>query len=392
MASVFGWLDADEGQRKQMLEVVKLFQDEGSVDELGIGTVRDALANYLFPATSVLHTRARYFLFIPWLMRDVARRGLSVEKSLAELRRGEVRLINALLTGGEQQGVIGSQMRDRLKTMPSSMYWAALGCMGLRIWDVSIDAHFRSTAQRGRFVSERSTDDDPGRSSSFGFHPDLGDTPQGLLEETTFDLSADEAEFLRRRLQTMPGESLYSWMAAHATSASCQYIWEHPQIADFPEATRPYVEQGRQFHHISFGAPLLYNLMLAELQQSEELIASYEDEIEQWAGELDAARVVDQWDAGEFWTFVRRLNPRIALSTEHFVNRWALLVTNGEHTGARARELVKQRELRLKGRRSRLVNAEARQTWTGRSGLVPIDYRWRIAANHLTDLMNASDA
>ena len=54
-----------------MLEIVKLFQDAGSVDELGIGTVRYTFANALFPATSVLHTRARFLHSFPWLIRDV---------------------------------------------------------------------------------------------------------------------------------------------------------------------------------------------------------------------------------------------------------------------------------------------------------------------------------
>ena len=32
-----------------MLEVVDLFKEEGTVDELGIGSIRDALADSLFP-------------------------------------------------------------------------------------------------------------------------------------------------------------------------------------------------------------------------------------------------------------------------------------------------------------------------------------------------------
>jgi len=52
MASTFGWLDADNEQRRRMLEVVDLFKEEGTLDELGIGSIRDALADSLFPGTS----------------------------------------------------------------------------------------------------------------------------------------------------------------------------------------------------------------------------------------------------------------------------------------------------------------------------------------------------
>ena len=35
MVSTFGWLDTDSEQRRKMLEVVDLFKEEGTVDELG---------------------------------------------------------------------------------------------------------------------------------------------------------------------------------------------------------------------------------------------------------------------------------------------------------------------------------------------------------------------
>jgi hypothetical protein len=57
MSSAFGWLDTDNEQRRKMLEVVDLFKEEGTVDELGIGSIRDALADALFPGTSVLHSQ-----------------------------------------------------------------------------------------------------------------------------------------------------------------------------------------------------------------------------------------------------------------------------------------------------------------------------------------------
>ena len=90
MASVFEWLDTDSEQRRKMLEVVELFKEEDTVDELGIGSIRDALADSLFPGTSVLQTRLRYVLFIPWLMQLAAARMSSAQMS-AEFRALEYR-------------------------------------------------------------------------------------------------------------------------------------------------------------------------------------------------------------------------------------------------------------------------------------------------------------
>jgi len=45
MPSAFGWLDTDSEQRSKMLEVVELFKEDRTLDELGIGSIRDALAD-----------------------------------------------------------------------------------------------------------------------------------------------------------------------------------------------------------------------------------------------------------------------------------------------------------------------------------------------------------
>ena len=69
--STFSWLDYSEEQRQKMLDVVSLFREKETRDELGIGTIRDAFADIFFPGTSTIQTRARYFLFIAWLMKDL---------------------------------------------------------------------------------------------------------------------------------------------------------------------------------------------------------------------------------------------------------------------------------------------------------------------------------
>ena len=45
-----------------------MFSQAESRDELGLGQISNALSDTLFPGTSVLLTRARYLLFIPWLL------------------------------------------------------------------------------------------------------------------------------------------------------------------------------------------------------------------------------------------------------------------------------------------------------------------------------------
>ena len=77
-----------------MLESQK---DKSTIDELGLGLVRDAIADHLFPGLSTIQTRARYFLFVAWLLRDLERGNVQEDRLVLTLRQREVALINALL-------------------------------------------------------------------------------------------------------------------------------------------------------------------------------------------------------------------------------------------------------------------------------------------------------
>ena len=74
MSSTFSWVDFAEDDRRKMSEVIALFREQDTRDELGLGGIRDTFADLLFPATSTIQTRARYFLFIPWVYQELERR------------------------------------------------------------------------------------------------------------------------------------------------------------------------------------------------------------------------------------------------------------------------------------------------------------------------------
>jgi len=72
MVSSFAWLDYCESERRKALDVIQAFGDRSTLDELGIGIIRDALADLLFPGTSTIQTRAKYHLFIPLIYLKLA--------------------------------------------------------------------------------------------------------------------------------------------------------------------------------------------------------------------------------------------------------------------------------------------------------------------------------
>src|SRR2546425_11443797 len=119
--SAFAWLSYSESERRKALDVISLFRERDTRDELGIGVIRDAFANILFPGTSTIQTRARYFLFVPWIYLRLERQRIPSAEIARRARRAEIDLIERLLASGESDGVIGRLARATLQRLPSNI-------------------------------------------------------------------------------------------------------------------------------------------------------------------------------------------------------------------------------------------------------------------------------
>ena len=142
--SSFAWLDFSESDRRNALDVIDLFREQGTVDELGIGTVRDGIADLLFPGTSTIMTRARYYLFVPWMYRKLEARKVASNQIAQVARKEELALVEVLAKSDDLNGVIGIQARSRLRRLPSTIYWAGLAQLGIRRNGTAIDGYHRS--------------------------------------------------------------------------------------------------------------------------------------------------------------------------------------------------------------------------------------------------------
>ncbi len=151
MSSALTWLDFSDQEQRKVLDVIKLFRQQGTVDELGVGTIRDGLADLLFPGTSTLHTRAGYLLFVPWIYQQVEASEAKSRDPWRSARNLEVRLIDELAGSEDPEGTIGINRRGQLKTFPSTIYWAALAVFRIRLYRGSQGQYHRWVSQqRGR--------------------------------------------------------------------------------------------------------------------------------------------------------------------------------------------------------------------------------------------------
>lgn len=379
------------------MRLLSMFQERESRDELGIGGIRDAIADQLFPGTSTIQTRLRYVFFIPWVFSELDAKLIGGRAFPSAAREAENRLLGALTRNEPPTtyGVIGREAGSTLKRLPSSVYWAALGSWGLRSFDGSLQQYFAQADARHAIRKARRRredgDEHDGDSSGRAWHPQaITLRPASFPADASLSLTRLEAEFLLDRWRHAHPRSLLTWLALDLTKCNevpeASRIWKHPRFGDFPRDTRDLIDHARRFDALIRGAALLYNLRLAELDGREELASEYGAQLEDWA--TQDVEQCQAWKLNDFWPRVIGQGHTITGETRLFVEQWWTLSTNagaGIATSAPARGLIEFRERRLKQARSRFANRAALSQWGGRAGLEPLKYRWPTASTFLQD-------
>ena len=135
----------------------------------------------------------------------------------------------------------------------------------------------------------------------------------------------------------------------------------------------------------------MYNLMLAELAERDDLITRYHAGLDEWSNTMEASskRFFD-WDQTRFWEIVHSDKGRVAQPTRRFVDQWlhvALAEPRAMTTSDAARALIKEREVRLKRSQARLSNWRALEKWNEASGTALLNYRWPVSQTIANDII-----
>ena len=157
------------------------------------------------------------------------------------------------------------------------------------------------------------------------------------------------------------------------------------------------LDHAQNFSEIMHGAPLLYNLILAEQAHRDESVKRYRQDFAEWAQlSLNALAYWSQWNRERFWELVRTVNPRITNPTHEFINTWWDLALAGDAArlcdSPTARSLIRDRERRLKKNLARIDNPRAQELWTGDSGTAQLEFRWLISQRLLGDIFDGLEA
>lgn len=378
------------------MKMLSFFKEREARDELGIGGIRDAISDQLFPGTSTIQTRLRYVFFIPWLFAQLEQKNTTATEYPAAAREAEGRLLQALLVNEPTEtGVIGREAKSSLKRLPSSVYWAALSSWGIYKGHESLQQYFSQADRRRAMRAERRRrdDDEFHDGDATGHVWDLRSLKlcsNSFPADSRLKLSREESALLLERWVKTHPNSLMTWLARDLqyakTFISSDRIWTHPRSGAFPQKIRELVNDGRRLDVLMQGAALLYNLQLSEADSRTDLITDYEKRFALWAAE-DLPECAE-WDLEAFWQRVMGKGHTITTDTLRFVESWREAAFAGAKIASGsddARRLIKLREGNLKGARSRFINPAALKQWGGAAGTAPMNYRWPTAQSMLEE-------
>lgn len=399
--SDFIWLDYSEKDRRKMLDVVDLFKEHDTRDELGIGSVRDSFADQLFPGTSTIMTRAKYFLLVAWTYDRLEKQRISSEHFPGRARRAETDLIEIIASSDDSEGNIGKFAKTTLKRLPSSVYWQGLYVWGIRNFGGAQAQYYRSLNQcylradrHSRRTHERDLEHDDLLESNW--HAGLVPASAKFPNECSLSLTEEEAEYLRERIRLSPrsaGSLLAELVARRERLDNVDFIWWLPCFAELPLRLRQQIDHARNFSELMHGAPLLYNLILSEQEHLEDRVEDYRSRFADWARLMrERSSVLKAWKRTEFWERAKARKAPISDGTYDFVNAWwdhALISNPDELVDKPAvRSLITNRERRLKKGLARIGNPRARELWNGEAGSAQLEFRWQISQRLLSDIFD----
>ena len=276
-----GFIDFSKEERNKILATLKLLGTQTALDELGIGVIRDAYADILFPGISTIQTRAKYFVLIPYLFERTTKQKLVNGKEVLRwIHTQEDKLVETLVrnSDSEETGIIGKnalKQKRSVKMKPTNIYWNGLRTFEIvRNSGVSLSAACNVTwlsAQKKRDTEPKTDgeffdDASAGQGNSPLFSPLAPEV--GFEQNANISLTNREAEFLADRITKAPlsKDTLLAFLIK--IKLNCGSFDDIPADILPPDMRRDYF-LAKDFLDFIFGAHIRYNVIYSNYEDSE---------------------------------------------------------------------------------------------------------------------------
>ena len=422
MESQIGWIDFSPKDRNRVKRFMDIMGMGGVVDELGIGMIRDAMSNKLFPGFSTLYTRAKYFFITPYILLEKEKKQTKRQSGIDYFHNAEVetnRTINRYYENHPDQSdesYFGKEKKDgNLKRQPSEIYWNGIQHLHLLESEGSLD----------QILSDRHSLMDEHLSSDRGDDAakEQGENHMTVSENVSYDsnwrqfitdnglrLTRTEAETLRDRLQ------LYSKDSLPASLVANEMLWTAYKSAIEEYRQSPYLDNNAFIYFVKssidmisneelrknlikahdmalflHGAHIAYNIQLwSKVNAPVKFIDQLRSKGIEWIGNL-SSRMID-FSGFQIDDCIRGTN--LKTTTRNFLNQIQMLIKNNSDWTQIESELcnlTEHQERWNKKSKSRFVKIEKgqvieemnKQQWLG---LYLINYRYISTLSVIKDI------
>ena len=388
-----GWIDFSKEDRQKALDVINLLSEQGAVDELGIGIVRDAFANYFFPGTSTIQTRAKYFLIVPYILRDAVdgRYGKDVNRILRAIDTEEKECgIKLLESNPKAEGVIGTRVLPKgwVARKPSDIYWNGIRTYGIFCdYGLSIPEYVslamklntqKSSAKLGNRNDEaeenEKDDSDAGDIMNVSFW-NLPIYHDNWRDNLTIELTNEEAFYLDKQIQKGAKGTLLEYVLKNRIDMNKyeDFVSMAAELSEKVEEKLSYMMKlACEFNDLVYMARVRFNVMLSEEEN--------EVAVSEWDRLKPQVKRRANVDLSGVFHELELHNPGTYLFLSKLQEAFKALDIDA------ADELIKKRERQLKGiNRAKLNRTKEfdHSKWVGGGEL---DYRFSNARRIINDI------
>jgi hypothetical protein len=401
MASI-GWIDFSPSHRDRVATILELLKPEGMVDELGIGIIRDAIADQLFPGINTIQTRAKYFFIIPYILFDYLKlkpTQRQAETAYKYLEKREFEIMWKLAekyNHEEGQGVIGITKRkpEKIIRRPSTIYWNGLRTFNfINTNGLGMPTFLKQASNLSleSLLSVKLGDDSPGDDEDaefenpfklkIAYNPDW-------TNDLDLDLTEQEASIFYDKIIDTSKEKLIGILLGnhqlYKVFKACDGFIDFAKTAvsyDIPNSLRSVLILAHDFSELLFGAHITYNCILQKAAFSNEL---YESQWQKWLSRIEKSMIdYEQFNPNDL--FSRAMTtPGF---TRQFIYEWWNFIKAGGTNITFRNQLVEKQESKNKKYKARInmkKYEDAKEE--GWLGLRFLDYRYQNAKVILNDI------
>ena len=427
MESKIGWVDLSPLQRDRVKKFMDLMGMGGVQDELGVGIIRDAMSNRIFPGFSTLYTRAKYFFITPYLLLDRDSNKQDKKQSgIDYFKKAEIGANKIIIDFYEShpdrmdESYFGKENKNGvLKRQPSEIYWNGILTLHLIESITSLDQLLldKHSTMEELLATNRGDDTAKEQGENKGYCPTTVSYSKDWKEEIKaqgLTLSLTEAETLRDRLRGYTKDSLPAELVTNTNiweiykAAEVEYkksemidnpfVWfaKHAYQLVSSDDLRKNLIAAHNLSLFLYGPHIAYNIRLWEnAKASDSFILGKRSEGISWLQNLKGRMIdYDGFNINDCMT-----NANIKEPTRRFLNNVQTLISKSDNwmdVENALCDLAEQQERWNKKAKSRFIKLEnervidemKKKQWLG---LGLINYRYTATLSVMKDIYEGLD-